>query len=241
MPIHKWTPDYAWLFHDFHQEWIGTIKRALNSGLLPPDYYALAEQVTIGVTPDVLTLHDRSVREKGTDGGLLLAEPKTQIVETLGDDTPRKKNQVAVKHASRDQTVAVIEIVSPGNKDSRHSFRSFLDKTVDLLAKGIHLLVIDLHAPTKRDPNGIHATNQDELSGKEFAPPAGKPLTLASYKAVSPPKGYIEPVAVGDALPDMPLFLVPEGHVMVPLEKTYLAAWEGVPARCRKVIEAKDD
>ncbi|HSQ56553.1 MAG TPA: DUF4058 family protein, partial [Gemmata sp.] len=180
MPIHDWTPRYSWLFHDFHQEWIGTIKHALNGGILPADYYALAEQVTIGVTPDVLTLHDRGGTEgPPSSGGLLIAEPKTRIIETLGE-TPRKRNQVAVKHASNDHTVAVIELVSPGNKDSKHAIRSFLDKTVDLLAKGIHLLVIDLHAPTRRDPRGIHAAIQDELSGKEFIPPEDKPLTLAS-------------------------------------------------------------
>ena len=37
----------------------------------------------------------------------------------------------------------------------------------------------------------------------------------------------------------MPLFLVPGGHVLVPLEKTYMIAWEGVPARWRKVIDPK--
>lgn len=240
MPVHDWKPEYAWLFHDFHQEWIGTIKHALNGGILPGDYYAMTEQVTVGVTPDVLALRDRaSSEDEPTNGGLLVAEPKTRIIETL-DTAPRKKNRVAVKHASNDRTVAVIEIVSPGNKDSRHAIHSFLEKTVDLLAKGVHLLVIDLQAPTRRDPNGIHAVIQEEVSGKEFTPPPGKPLTLVSYEAIAPPKAYIEPVAVGDVLPDMPLFLMPGGYVLVPLEKTYLAAWEGVPARWRKVIEGKE-
>lgn len=239
MPIHDWKPGFAWLFHHFHQEWIHSLGRALNGGLLPSDYYAMTEQVTVGVTPDVLALRDRTepAGAAGADGGLLVAEPRTRIVETL-NATPRKKNTVAVKHASDDRTVAVIEIVSPGNKDSRRALDSFLDKTVDLLAKGIHLLVIDLHPPTKRDPHGLHAAIQEEVSGIEFVPPDDKPLTLAAYEAVVPPKAYVEPVAAGDALPDMPLFLVPGGHVLVPLEKTYLAAWEGVPARWRKVIES---
>lgn len=239
MPIHDWKPNSAWAFHDFHQEWIAAIKHALNGGLLPPDYYAMMEQVTVGVVPDVLTLRDltdTNVRAPDSGGGLLVAEPRTRFVETLGA-APRKKNTVAVKHASDDRTVAVIEIVSPGNNDSRHALRSFLDKAVDLLAKGIHLLVIDVHAPTKRDPDGIHAAILEEMSGREFVPPEDKPLTLASYEAVVPPKAYIEAVAVGDVLPDMPLFLVPGGHILLPLEKTYLKAWEGVPPRARKAIE----
>ena len=240
MPIHNWKPGFSWLFHDFHQEWIGSIKHALNGGLLPPDYYAMAEQVTVGVTPDVLTLRDRTEPDVTVDseGGVLVAEPRTRVIQTL-DGVPRKKNTVAVKHASDDRTVAVIEIVSPGNKDSRRALDSFLDKTVDLLAKGVHLLVIDLHAPTKRDPHGIHAAIQEAISGREAVAPADdKSLTLAAYEAVVPPKAYVEPVAVGDVLPDMPLFLMPGGHILVPLEQTYLSAWEGVPARWRKVIDA---
>ena len=122
MPVHDWKPGFAWLFHDFHQEWISAIKRALNNGILPPDYFALSEQVTVGVTPDVLTLRDRAVAsdEPGASGGLLAVEPKTRIVATLGG-VPRKKNQVAIKHASHNRTVAVIDIVSPGNKDSKNA------------------------------------------------------------------------------------------------------------------------
>jgi hypothetical protein len=135
MPVHNWSADYAWLFHDFHHGWIGTIKRALNGGLLPTDYYALAEQVAVGATPDVPIIRDETTPEfEPAPSGLLVAEPKTRIIETLGTPPPQK-NQVAVKHASDDRTVAVIEIVSPGNKDSQHAIRSFLDNTVDLLAK----------------------------------------------------------------------------------------------------------
>ncbi len=45
MAIHDWTRVDAGVFHDFHLAWIGELRRVLNSGLLPPDYYALAEQI----------------------------------------------------------------------------------------------------------------------------------------------------------------------------------------------------
>jgi hypothetical protein len=237
MPIHDWTKVEAGIFHHFHGEWIRTIGHALNDGLLPPEYYALSEQVAVGVEPDVVALRDRSASDTPTSGGVLVAEPKTRFTTELGSRLPRKKNQVSVRHVSDDKVVAVIEIVSPGNKDSKHSLRAFLAKTVDLLAKGVHLLVIDLLLPTARDPHGIHSVVQEELAGTEFIPPEDKPLTLAAYEAKVPPKAYVEPVAVGDTLPDMPLFLVPGGHVLVPLEKTYMSAWEGVPRRWQKVID----
>src|SRR2546423_13207152 len=56
MPIHDWTRVEAGIFHDFHLAWIGELRRVLNAGLLPPDYYALAEQIAGELGPDVLTL-----------------------------------------------------------------------------------------------------------------------------------------------------------------------------------------
>jgi hypothetical protein len=62
-------------------------------------------------------------------------------------------------------------------------------------------------------------------------------LTLAAYSAGRVKTAYVEPVAVGDVLPDMPLFLDPESYVSLPLEATYQAAWRGVPRRWRPVLE----
>ncbi len=49
---------------------------------------------------------------------------------------------------------------------------------------------------------------------------------------------YVEPTAVGTSLIDMPLFLTPDRYVNVPLEKTYLAAYDGLPQRWKRVIMA---
>ena len=45
------------------------------------------------------------------------------------------------------------------------------------------------------------------------------------------------PDGVGDTLPDMPLFLEPDGCVMVPLEATYQAAFAAQPRRWRDVLQ----
>jgi hypothetical protein len=67
----------------------------------------------------------------------------------------RKANRIVVRHPDGD-VVAVIEIVSPGNKDSAHAARSFARKAVDFLLAGINLLIVDLFPPSKRDPQGMH-------------------------------------------------------------------------------------
>ncbi len=109
---------------------------------------------------------------------------------------------------------------------------------MDSLARGYHLLLIDLHPRTKRDPEGIHPVIWAEVDGPEMPIPADKPLTLAAYDAGPDLTAYVEPVAVGDTLIDMPLFLAPEQYVSVPLEATYLAAYRGVPRRFREVLDA---
>jgi hypothetical protein len=36
------------------------------------------------------------------------------------------------------------------------AFQEFLDKSIDFIREGVHLLIIDLFPPTKRDPHGVH-------------------------------------------------------------------------------------
>jgi hypothetical protein len=247
MPVHDWTRVDAGIFHDFHHAWIEEIKRALNSGLLPEDYYALAEQYAGGFGPDVLTLQangkgpaGRAPASPAGDGGvkLLMAPPKVQLSGEIELAFYRRKQKaVFVHHVSDDRVVAMVEVVSPGNKGGEVAFRAFVDKAAGFLQQGVHLLILDLQPPSRRDPAGIHAAIWQELTGKDWAGPAAKPLTLVSYDAGVGVRWYDEPVAVGDPLPDMPLYLEPGKYVLVPLETTYDAAWNAVPRRWRKVLD----
>jgi len=98
-------------------------------------------------------------------------------------------------------------------------------------------LILDLHPPDRRDPQGIHGLIWEEINGEEYAAPPDKPLTLAAYESSVVVRAFVEPLAVGDSLTDMPLFLEPGGHVLVPLEKTYVGAFAALPARWRVVLE----
>jgi hypothetical protein len=80
----------------------------------------------------------------------------------------------------------------------------------------------------------------DRIDGSEYTAPPGEPLTLAAYTASLLPRAYVEPTAVGRVLTPMPLFLTPHHYLNVPLEATYNEAYEGVPNRWRRVIEARD-
>jgi hypothetical protein len=237
MAIHDWTRVPAGIFHHFHHGWIEEIARALNRDLLPDDYYAMAEQQAAGFGPDVLTLQARPPNPGGATATLM--EPQAKITaQTDAEFYRRKKSSVVVRHVSDDQVVAMAEIVSPGNKGGRAAFRAFLDKACGLLENKIHLLIVDVLPPSKRDPEGIHAAIWRELDDKsDFHPPADKPLTLVAYEAGAVVKAFVEPVAVGDTLPAMPLILEPGGAVQVPLEATYQAAWQAMPRRWQRVLE----
>jgi Protein of unknown function (DUF4058) len=241
MPVHDWTRVDAGLFHSFHQHWIPALCAALNTGGLPPDYFALAEQSIRGPIPDALTL--RLAPGKGPSSGLApavntaTAPPRARVVRSTEVSVyARKADRVTVRHR-HGQIVAVVEIVSPGNKGSNSELRAFVQKTADLIQQGVHVLVVDLFPPTRRDPQGLHKAIWDEFEDEDFALPADKPLTLASYSAGPIKTAYVESVAVGDVLPDMPLFLEPEVYVPVPLEATYETSWKVFPAALKGLLE----
>ncbi|MCO6455311.1 MAG: DUF4058 family protein [Pirellulaceae bacterium] len=250
MPIHDWTRVSAGTWHAFHLSWISEIQESLNSGLLPPPYYAQAEQIAGPLGPDVLTLQEPDVPENGTPSsnftgdtpaGVAVATvppPVRMTTEAEMNDYVWKRRTIVIRHSSGDQIVALLEIVSPGNKSARHAIQSFAEKAVEALYRGYHLLIVDLFPPSARDPQGIHAVIWSQLSDEPFELPAGEPLTLVAYNAGPRKIGYIEPTAVGRELLDMPLFLTPETYINVPLETTYRAAYRGVPRKWREVLEA---
>jgi hypothetical protein len=237
MPLHDWTRVPAGLFHDFHQSWSIRIKDSLNAGMLPRGISALVEQRAGPRESDVLAIERRDRRDSPPGGATTLEPPATRFVSrTSAQAYAAKANHIVVRH-HLGRIIAVIEIVSPGNKDGRAALRSFVDKTVDFLCAGVHVLIVDLFPPTPRDPFGLHKVIWDEFKEEEFALPAGKDRTLASYEAGADYAGYVEAVGVGDALPDMPLFLESGLHVAVPLETTYRATWNASPEEFRTAVE----
>ena len=67
-----------------------------------------------------------------------------------------KRRTLVIRHVSGDRIVALLELVSPGNKSAWFALHSFVDKAVEALLRGYHLLIVDLFPPTPRDPQGIH-------------------------------------------------------------------------------------
>jgi hypothetical protein len=219
------------------------IRNTLNGGLLPGGYYALAEQAAGMIGPDVLTLERRlqgepaPVRNGARSKTVVMAPPKVGYVFRQ-ERRHYLKNQrrLAIRHRSNDRLVAVVEVVSQWNKSSAANARAFADKAAGILLNGVNFLVIDLYPPTRRDPHGLHAAIWRALGGRPLKRHPAKPLTLASYDVGEEITAYLEPIAVGDRLKDMPLFLEAERYINVPLEATYRAAWRGVPKHLQQAL-----
>lgn len=250
MPVHDWTRVVAGNFHDFHQTWAIAIKRRLNAGWLPPDYYALAELVAEGPIPDVLTLNrtpqdDAATgisahRGGGADVALAEAPPKVRFVDESADEGryARRADRVAVRHANGHEVVAFIEIISPGNKHTVAAVERFVEKVAEAVSQGIHVLVIDILYPGRHDPRGMHAAYWEWRQGSSHGVTDEEPFGFASYRADVPPQAFFERVALRSVLPEMPLFLTSRRYVNLSLEATYQDAWADVPEYWRSVLEA---
>jgi uncharacterized protein DUF4058 len=237
MPIHDWTKTYAGAFHNLHGSWLFEIVKALNNGLLPKGYYALGEQVMGGAVPDVLTLEQRTGAAEEKSREQAAPQPLPGATLTAVADSPHyppRPRVIAVRHTSRDRLVALIEIISSGNKNDAAEIGSLVEKTVVSLSKGIHVMLIDLHPPGAFDPEGIHNLIWQELDQTPTPFARERPLQVVSYLSEGRVRSFIEPRSVGEVLPDMPLFLTPTQHVLVPLESTYLTAFSAMPAHLRE-------
>lgn len=248
MPVHDWTRVSAGVFHDFHGSWITELKKTLNGGILPEGYYAMSEQVAGEVGPDVLALETRSAGPGGSDSSLRGATavkekpPKVRFT-AMANETELysvKRRTLIIRHSSGDQVVALIEILSSGNKNRKGALDRFINKAVSALSRGHHLLVVDLYPPGSYDPQGIHGVLWSEFEVLPYKRPSDKLLTLVAYSAGPIPRAYVEPVGVGSVLPAMPLFLDQDWYVNVPLEETYSEAYGTLAERWRRVIEGRE-
>ena len=171
MPVHYWTcrartvPDAATRAGPSR-----SLGRPQRSGLLPKGDHRRASSSGLGgPQPDVIAVETgRGRQDTGpTAAATALADraqdPAGEVGPGRGPPSARKANRIAVRHPLG-AVVAVIEIVSPGNKGSRTAVRAFVDKAIEFLSAGVHLLVIDLFPPTTRDPHGLNNAIADEVA-----------------------------------------------------------------------------
>jgi len=253
MPIHDWSRGDAGILHDVHLGWIDGLRAVLNRELLPDPFYALAEPVLGGIVPDVLTLRSPSpIPEPAIVPRLLDDEAERPVTAAtlVMQDLPSAEvygalaRHIVVKDSLRDDAVvAVVEIVSRANKTSRDDRDRMVWKTVGLLRSKIHVVLVDVQPPTSPVPRGFHDLIC-EAHGEVPAPlPESHPLQTVSYQVLEDGtrRSHVVPLRMGDRLPDMPVFLTSHRYVRIPLEETYMTAFDNLPRKFREVLAGRPE
>ena len=242
MPIHDWTRVEAGVFHGFHHRWIGRLAEALTARL-GPTYYAEAEQHADTHVADVLTLE----RPTGASGPASPRPPRLASaapVATLRRTSVRrprpqfKPKHVVIRHVSGHRVVALVEIVSPANKDRRRHAEAFEGKVIEAIRAEVHVAVVDLFPPTRWAPNGLPAFSWRRYDRSDVTLPTDQPLSLGSFRAVRRPEAFFEFRGVAEELPALPLYLTPSRWVPLPLADTYDATFAASPPYLRELLSA---
>jgi hypothetical protein len=223
MPLHDWTDRSGW--EGMHIFWMTEIARALRAEL-PPGYRAVigaSPLVAVGtaqVKPDVAVTNGTPHPAGATPAPPGLPEPDVEVaVATLEEDAC-----VQVERAGR--LVAVVELISPRNKDRPTAREQYAARYLGYLRGGVHLLLVDVHRrPLEFSFPQLIATGLGQVLP---APPAP---SVVSYRvgAAAATGGRLlavwqHPLSAGAALPTMPLPLTLDDSVVIDLEGTYSRA-----------------
>lgn len=230
-PVHGWE--------SFHTRWAVALADAFNR-LLPPRYLAEV-QIHIGrnLEADVaefdLSPSVYAEETNGSQGGLAVqlqtwAPPRA--AQTMDLVFPDDIEVQVFDMGESKQLLAVIELISPRNKDRAEARRAFAAKCVTYLQRGIGLLIVDI--VTLRSGNLHYETLALLGRAEDSQLAADTPLYAASYRpAHRDGKNQLDwwptELDVGQPLPLLPLALRGAFFVPVDLEATYTEARQ----RCR--------
>ena len=232
---------HQWL--SFHSRWATAIADDLNRRL--PKRFLAEAPFSLGTfaSADVAEVDQSPGDGKGAANGVplsgaaggvgvavepvLYTPPETDL--TLSAKFPEDVF-VEIRDLQRArQVLAVVELVSPGNKDDAEARESFAGKCLSYLSKGLGLVVIDIVSDRLAN---LH-NELIRLAKKEakFLMPGDPNLYVSAYRPVHRNKKdlidlWLWPLAIGSALPAVPLALRGFGCVRLDLEATYTEACE---------------
>jgi hypothetical protein len=165
---------------------------------------------------------DPSERNGGVATAVWIAEPVVRVETELPDDD---EYEVRVYDASRGRRlVAVIEIVSPANKDRPEKRYAFVGKCTALMREGVAVSIVDLVTPRQFN---LFAELMNFIGHPDPTMKADSPhLYAASCRWVlREPNALLESwsytLAVGQPLPKLPLWLADALVVPLELEQSY--------------------
>lgn len=97
--------------------------------------------------------------QEALNAGRLPPDYYSLVEQHASEDQPNYRAQrrtLGIRHVSGHRLVAVVEMVSPANKDRLRNVEQFVSKIEAFLDAGVHVLLIDLFPPATCDPHGMH-------------------------------------------------------------------------------------
>lgn len=214
-------------WHGFHQTWAITLASDLNRRL--PDGWFAEPNVQFQIEIDVGTfdVRDGEQLSLATPGRDVDATTWSAPEPTMVLEVPAWSDVVAVEvyAPGRPRNLAgAIELVSPSNKDRPESREQFVAKCERYLHLELGLLIVDVVTSRR--------ANLQQALLERFAPDHEAlvtPLFACSYRPRTIGdrlrfEMWQSPLAVGQPLPTLPLYLRDGPLLAVDLQQTYLDA-----------------
>ena len=243
MPLHDhFEPRFQrrWPWSSVHFSWAAYITEQLNKQLLPKEYQALPgvhlggqAQVDVG-TVEV----EEALAESPGNGAVATAvwgPPQPPLVVSIDFADPDVfEVQVLSEMIGERRLVAAIELVSPSNKDRPGQRRAFAAKCAAYLQQGVGVIVVDV--VTERHFN-MHAELMQLLDlGDAAVRAVSSDLYAVAYRTTGVGEAmrleaWPASLAVGTALPLLPLWIAAELAVPLDLEASYRAVCDSLRIR----------
>ncbi len=219
-------------WESFHSSWATRLADALTERWLPPNYIA-EEHAHLGpsVEIDVATFARASSTAGEGGGAVATAGPKVWAPPAADGVLPAVfPDTFEVRVLSTDtgpRLVAAIELISPGNKDRAAQRRAFATKCASYLVQGISVIIVDI--VTNRRANLHNEVLQLMGADEALQLPPEASLYAVAYRPLRRGNGdeidvWRRPLALGEALPTLPLGLRGDLAIPVDFEAAYAEA-----------------
>ena len=233
----------AW--EGFHHTWATMITLRLNGQVLSAPFES-EPHVHIGPTVEVdvatfeedeePSLFSNNGHDHGNGGGVATlpqvfappAPPLTGMVEIADPDS---FEVLVYRDTGRWTLAAAIELVSPANKDREAHRRTFANKCLGYMAKGVSVVVVDM--VTNRSANMHAEIVRHGGLADSFAWESPSGLSVVCYRTLRNKADvrldvWPHELHLGRPLPTVPLWLTADLCVPLELEPTYHAACVGL-------------
>jgi hypothetical protein len=215
----------------FHSFWASAITQQLSQGILPAGFFAEPHTKLGGsVEIDVGTFRrERAAKSVGGVATKVYAPPEPDLSVAVDLSDPDLFEIQVRRSQARARLVAAIELVSPANKDRVKHRQEFVLKCASYLRAGVSVVMVDI--VTSRSQN-LYAELLQFLEVPEETPPKRANLLYAvSLRSVSRAKkvrlqAWPRALALGAALPTLPLWLAKDFAVPLHLEQSYTFSYE---------------